>query len=131
MTDTNFENMYGEYQQLTQQFQQAEQQTQQIDAQLQEFAVTMDAINELPRLEDSNDMLVPLSSGIFLKTKLADKNTVVLNVGADVAVEKNIKDAKKLIEEQVVELTKFKAQNEQNKLILQARLQEIQAKLQE
>ncbi|MBW3012984.1 prefoldin subunit alpha [Candidatus Woesearchaeota archaeon] len=101
---------YLELQLMGQQLKQLQQQIQHIDAQVEELIHTEAALDEIPNAEKGSEMLAPLASGIFLKTKLDENRKVVLNIGAGTAVEKTIEETKKLVTDQRVEIMKVREQ---------------------
>ena len=48
--------------------------------------------------EDGQDILVPIGAGSFIHAKLDDKDKVILGVGADVSIEKDVAFAKTSLE---------------------------------
>jgi len=56
------------------------------------------------------ETLVPIGFGSFVKANLVNTDTVVVGIGAGVSVEKNIDDAKSLLEKRKDELTKYQEQ---------------------
>lgn len=78
-----------------------------IDRQIQELQlkqVEMLAIRQgIDAIKDgrSKDMLVPLGIGVYINSQLTNKQTVLINVGAGVVVEKNFDEAAKLIDLQI------------------------------
>ncbi len=53
---------------------------------------------------NTNETLFPLGAGVFVKGKLASVDKVIMNVGKQVAVEKEVDGAKKLVDEQIKSL---------------------------
>ena len=101
---------YMQFQMLQQQLQQAQKQLKLFEEQLHELAHTKEALDELKGTGVGTELLVPMSSGIFIKAKLDNNEHVNINVGANVAVQKNITEAKKLIEEQETEIRQVQLQ---------------------
>ena len=101
---------YMQFQMIQEQLKQGQQQLKLFEEQLHELANTKDALTNLKTTEAGTEILVPMSSGIFIKAKLDDNEKVNINVGANVAVQKNVEDAKKLIEEQESEIRNVQLQ---------------------
>ena len=51
-------------------------------------------------------LFVPIGAGSYIKAKLETANKVVVGIGADVAVEKTLKEAKEELEARIAELEK-------------------------
>ncbi len=81
--------------------------------------------------KDSDSIFVPIGGGSYVKAKLEDTDKVVYGIGAGIAVEKSIKEAKEDIANRIAELNKTKAALEQQLNQVLIRMQEGQNKLQE
>ncbi|MEM2587777.1 MAG: prefoldin subunit alpha, partial [Candidatus Bathyarchaeia archaeon] len=86
--------------------------------------------------KDSNSIFVPIGGGSYIKAILEDTDKVVYGIGAGIAIEKTIKEAKEDIANRIAELNKAKAALEQqlNQVLTsmrerQVRLQELSSKL--
>ncbi len=99
---------YVDYQVLEQQIQQLQKQMEKLDVQSAEVSAVKESIHEMSDAKDSQEILVPVSGGIFFKAKVQDSSKFLVNVGANVVVEKDFEGTKKLIENQMSELEKFK-----------------------
>ena len=90
--------------------------------QLMELSVTSNGLEEFKKINDDNEIFVPLSSGIFAKASVKDKSKLLVNVGANVAVQKDVPSTKKLIHTQIEELTKIQKRitNDLEKMAQQA-----------
>jgi len=93
---------------LEQQIKQVQEQVRQIDSQLMELIGTEQSLEELSKINNKPEIMVPVSGGIFVKAKLEDTSQVLVNVGASTAVPKSIAETKKLVHQQVEELEKLK-----------------------
>lgn len=106
-------------QELMMKLQMFEQQAQQIQQQLQaieQAIVEMNSLNlGLDELmgSEGKEIMAPIGRGIFVKTKLLSEELTV-DVGGRNFVKKNIPDAKKLIETQIVKLEEVKKELEDN-----------------
>lgn len=120
--EDNLQQKYLELQQITQQIKQIQQQLSMIDAQIVEFNSTNISLDDLEKSKAGSEMLVALSPGIFVKGELKDNKELVVNVGSDILVSKNISETKKLIDTQINEINKARDQLLENlqELVLQA-----------
>ena len=98
---------YMEMQMLEQQIRQIQQQIQMLENQLMELIATIQGLDDFEKTSIGTDILVPLSPGIFTKATLKDNKDVIVNVGANVAVKKDIRSTKDLINKQAVEIKRF------------------------
>ena len=93
-----------EMQELQQGVQQIQQQLQLLQQQKVELEHLTDSLSELQKNTSGKEVLVPFGAGIFIKAKIEDPSKVILNVGAQVVVEKNIEDTLALVTRQSKEL---------------------------
>ncbi|VVB99829.1 Prefoldin subunit alpha [uncultured archaeon] len=73
------------------------QQIQAMQSSLLEIGAAMNAVQNLKKVK--GDTLVPLGAGVFLSCPKPDPERVVINIGANVMVQKKPEEAVKLLEE--------------------------------
>lgn len=98
---------YMEFKMLEQHIKQLQSQLEAITHQLVELHSTANSLEEFKKLDAGKEIFVPLSSGIFAKADIKDTSEVLVNVGANVVVKKDIASAKKLIQNQMEEIKKI------------------------
>ena len=76
-----------------------------------ELDIVLSSLDEISK-QKGDETLIPLGSGVFVKGKLLEKNKVFINVGADVVINKNVKEAKEIMEKQKEEITKLQQELE-------------------
>ena len=101
------QEMYMEFQALDQRIKQIQKHLEVLTNQIMEMTGTGNSLDEINKMKKDRELLVPLSSGIFAKATLSDTTDLLVNVGANVVVTKNIASAKKLINGQVEEMKKL------------------------
>jgi len=103
---------------MMQQLQQIEQQIASIEQQRVDLTALQENIGELQKLKKVK-IHTPLGAGVFLESEVKETKDVLLGVGSGVIVKKDVKDAIKLLEGQVIELKKIQEnmQGEYDKLI--------------
>lgn len=101
------QEIYAEYQAIEQHVKQLQKQLEVLTNQLMEMTATGRSLEELDKTEPGKEILVPLSSGIFVKGNLKNTSELLVNVGANVVVEKDLISAKKLINGQLEEMKKL------------------------
>ena len=104
------EEIYTEFQVLEQNIKQLQKQLELITHQLIELDVTNNSLDEFNRINVGKEIFVPLSSGIFAKAEIKDTSELLVNVGANVVVKKDIVSTKKLIQRQIEEINKIQKQ---------------------
>jgi prefoldin alpha subunit len=97
-----------------------------------ELKIVSESLDEIKE-KKGKDILVPLGSGVFLRGNLVDDKKVLVNVGSNVVIEKNIDEAKEIINAQIEEIEKVQteARDEFSKyLVAMQQIQEEFEKLQ-
>ena len=108
MTDEkNVQMKYLEFQMIQQQFQQLQQHVEKLDKQMVELEVLKNNLSELGDVKDGSEILAPISNGIFAKTEIKDAKNLLINVGANVVVEKSVDDSIVMIDNQIKEIRKY------------------------
>ena len=117
---------YMQMQLIEQQMQQVQKQLKIIEGQIQELNLTEQALDDLKTTKPGTEILVPMASGIFVKAELKENKELAINVGADTVVKKDVDEAKKLITDQIEEVTKMQQELNSNleKLALSAQMVE-------
>ncbi len=107
-----------EQDQLVYQFQVLNAQLQQMHqylAEMQTQVMQLEALQQhlsLLSTSEGGESLLPLSSGVFVKGSLAKVDSVVMQVGAGVCVEKTVSEAQETITGQITQLAEVIAQVE-------------------
>ena len=104
------QDMYMEYQMLDQQIKQLQKHLEVVTSQLMELSVTSNSLDEFEKIKSGKEIFVPLSSGIFAKASIDSTSELLVNVGANVVVQKNVPSTKKLIHNQIGEIKKIHEQ---------------------
>ena len=122
------QEMYMEFKALEQYIRQLQSQLEAVTHQLIELYATNESLDNFNKLNAGKEMFVPLSSGIFAKASIKDTSELLVNVGANVAVKKDVESTKKLIHRQMEEIKKIQSQmvNELEKMTNHAAQLEIQ-----
>lgn len=117
-----------EFKMLDHNIKQLQKQLEAVTHQIIELTMTGSSLDELSKIEAGKEIFVPLSSGIFAKAGIKDTSELLVNVGANVAVKKDIISTKRLIEKQIDEIKKIQKQmiEELEKLTGQASILERQ-----
>lgn len=101
------QELYMEFKMIEQHIKQLQTQLEAVTQQLIELHSTSNSLEEFKKIIDGKEIFVPLSSGIFAKAGIKDTSELLVNVGASVAVKKDIASTKKLIQNQIEEIKKI------------------------
>ena len=83
------------------------------NAALAELRVSSMTLEGLEAEKKDSQIIVPIGAGSYVKARLETADEVVVGIGADVAVEKTVKEAKEELEARIAELEKTKDALEQ------------------
>ncbi len=108
--EDHIQRKHKELQELEAYLQRLNNQLESLQEKSNEIANVKDALEEVKKIESGRETLVTLSNGIFLKGEIKETDKVLVNVGADVVVEKTIEEAKELVEEQEKEIESYKSE---------------------
>lgn len=98
---------------------------------LAELKVSNLTLEGLEKEKKGAQLFVPVGGGSYVKAKLETARKVVVGIGADVAVEKNLKDAKKELNTRIAELEKTRETLGQQFNQVINRIQENRTKMEE
>jgi len=101
-----------------------------INASIRELTITNMTIEGLSNLEKGAEILVPIGSGSYAKARLEDVEKVIMGIGAGVATEKPLDEARRRVEEQLAELQKLRASLEGQLIQTIERAEAIRSELQ-
>ena len=105
MAEKNVEDKYMQLQSVQQQVEQITEYVERLQQQRQELDLSIEALSGLQKIKSNTEILAPIANGIFLKAELKDNKKLIVNVGAEVTVEKNIPEVIALLEEQKTKIT--------------------------
>jgi prefoldin alpha subunit len=91
-----------------------------VNAAMSEFHAATSTIEGLKQATTGTTILVPIGGGSFIRAKVTDYEKVIVDVGANVSLEKSFDEAHEGLETRIRELEKTRAN-------LQAQLQETES----
>ncbi|MFT4303605.1 MAG: prefoldin subunit alpha [Candidatus Woesearchaeota archaeon] len=123
---------YSEFQMLQQQMKQINENMEQVTERIEEISKIISNLDSISKIENGNEILVPISNGIFIKAKTVDTKEFLVNVGSKTVVKKDKKGVVDLLEKQKSELIALQndmikdlGDTENNIMILQDELKSI------
>lgn len=93
-----------------------------VNAAISEFHAATSTMEGLKQAATGTTILIPIGGGSFVKAKVTDYERLILDVGANVTLEKSFDEAREDLETRIRELEKSRAN-------LQAQLQETESNL--
>ena len=106
VNEEQMKEKYMQFQAIQQQLEQVNEHLETLTQQNAEVDISINAIKEIGKTEQDNEILAPVANGIFIKAKLLDNKKLVVNVGSDTTVEKTVDEVVKLLEEQRKQMNK-------------------------
>lgn len=104
------QEMYMQFQVIEQHIKQLQKQLEMVTHQMVELNVTSNSLEDFKKINSAREVFVPLSSGIFAKAVISDTSELLVNVGANVVVKKDVAGTKNLIQGQIEEIKKVQKQ---------------------
>ena len=96
-----------------------------------ELRVSHITLEGLEKEKKDSQLFVPIGGGSYVKAKLETTKNVVVSIGADVAVERTLNDAKVELEARIAELEKSREALGQQFNQVVGRIQENRARMEE
>ena len=101
------------------------------NAAITELRVSSMTLEGLEKEKKGSQLFVPIGGGSYVKAKLVTAKKVIVGIGADVAVERTLKEAKEELEARIAELEKTKEALGQQFNQVIGRMQENRDKMEE
>lgn len=102
---------------------QLQMQLEMINQMIAQLQITAETVENLDKLEEGQEFLLPLGNFAFIKAKIMDTSNVIVNIGASIALEKTIAKAKEDFDQRLEEFNKAQMQLRQ---MMQQVMQQIQ-----
>ena len=102
------QKMYLELQFLDEQMKQIQKQITMLDEQLVELNNTIQALDDFNKTAVGTKILVSLSPGIFTTAELKDNKELLVNVGGNIVVKKNVAETKDLLKKRFDSIKKYR-----------------------
>jgi len=102
-----------------------------VNAALTEFSYTRRTLEGLEKEKEDAPLFVPIGGGSYAKAKLESAETVIVGLGAGVAIERTLKEARERIENRIVDFQKTGNTLQQQLAQVIGKIQDGRAKLEE
>jgi len=120
---------YMELQVIEQQLKQSQNNLEILHQQIIELDTIANSLDEIKNAKKGEEVLVPLGSGVFIKTSLKEDNEILTNVGSDTVITKTNTEAKSFITQQMEFVTRMISKTEQELQMAISKHQELKAEL--
>ncbi|MGM5488115.1 MAG: prefoldin subunit alpha [Nanobdellota archaeon] len=122
---------YLEAQSVDKQVQQVKEQLGQVDEQIANLNSVMESLEECRTIQEGDELLVPLTNGIFIEAIAKGTQSVRMNVGSDTVIDKSIDGAKQMLKKQEDELTEIRERLSEFRQELAIKSERVHAQAQE
>ena len=129
MQDNEFQKKYLEFQLLNEKITHLQEQHSAIENHLNELSSLLSSLDEIKKLSNNNEILIPLSNNISAKAKIGNTEKLLVGVGSNILVEKSKDEAYSLIEEQRRELSIVMKKLEEELIKIVTRIKSLQEEL--
>ena len=102
-----------------------------VNSALTELVVASMTLEGLEKEKTDAPLFVPIGGGSYIEAKLGSEDKVIVGVGAGIAIEKTIKEAKDNVSSRIAELEKTRTTLEQQMRQVIEKIQDNRAQLQE
>jgi prefoldin alpha subunit len=106
MANEKLNEKYIVYQILAQNLESLKEQMQLVEQQLFELNSASMSLDDLDKMDDKNEIFLPLGGGCFGKGQITENKKILVNVGSGIFLNENIDDAKALLQERTEEIEK-------------------------
>lgn len=102
-----------------------------VNASISELRMANTTMEGLKNEETGAIILVPIGGGSYLKTKIEDAERLIVGIGAEVAVEKTLREAQEDVGTRILELEKARTNLQQQLEQALSRMDAVKSKIQE
>jgi len=127
LSSEDIQKMSTQFQQLQYQADALSQQLNMVGASLAESEKALNTIAGFEGVEDGHEILIPIGLGTNIMAKLSKPDTVIMEIGAGISMEKDMDNAKKSLETRKEELTKFHQTTQNNLDQIVTKMHEIES----
>ncbi len=102
-----------------------------LNASLDEMKQTLESLEELKSAEPGTETLIPLGSGSFIRSSLKQNDRVIIGVGSDISIEKDVDEAKAIVDKRVQRMEEATQRTQEQLEEISGRLEDLTPKWQE
>ena len=128
--EKQMQEKYIEFQMLQQQAEQLGKYMEELDLKLKEFTQTKENLQNLGETQVNTETLVSLAPGIFGKAEIKENKKFIINVGANIMVEKTVPQITEMIDRQITEISQAQMKMDQDMQAIHKKIDQIVKDLQ-
>ena len=130
MSDQN-QSQVLEYKILMQQMQKLQQNVGNLDEHIHELKRIQENIEALEKTSKGTETLIPVGSGLFFKGTIEETQTLLMNIGSNICVEKTSQEALHTVTKQLEDVENLITELEQEATETAQRLEELKQEMNE
>ncbi len=123
--EKQLQEKYLEFQMLQQQMEQLSKYLEELSGKIGEFNLTKENIKSLGKAAPDTESLISVAPGIFVKGELKENKKFVINVGANILVEKTVPQIEGVLDKQIKEIEEVRAQLDGNLLEMNQKMNSL------
>jgi len=127
LSDEDIQKLSSQFQQLQYQADALSQQLNMVSASLADTEKALNTIAGFEGVEDEHEILIPIGMGTNIMAKMSKPDTVIMEIGAGISMEKDMDNAKKSLGIRKEELTKFHQTIQNNQDQIATKMHEIES----
>lgn len=104
MTEQEIQRKYLQLQMLKQQLSALLEEKNIVDEKISEILTTTNALNELGKVKQNEEIWSPLGSGAFVRSDIKDRGKVLIGIGSDVVIKESRTKAIEILQERLKEI---------------------------
>lgn len=131
MDENKARDLYIKMQIIQRHIEQLEEHMVEIDQKTLELRTMIDAVEESAGIKEGDELMVPLTSGIFMHAKASDTKKLLLNVGAQTNIPRSQEDTKEILLKQQEELSSYRDKIREQQLLLSKEAEKIEQSVME
>jgi len=105
---------YYELQMIQENLKQLKQQAEALEEQGNDLNAALKAVIDIEKAKTGEEIMVPISSGIFIKAGIKEQKNMLVNVGANVLVKKDSEKVKELLKDRIKTVQEYQKETAAN-----------------
>ncbi|MBR9701248.1 prefoldin subunit alpha [Candidatus Woesearchaeota archaeon] len=93
---------------------QLEQELNTLDSKAEEIRSLKDSLDRFGEIKENEELLVPIARGVFASATSTKEKKLLINVGADVVVEKTAEQVHQMLDTQIAQLREYQERVQQS-----------------
>ncbi len=126
VTEDEFQQKAYEFEMYRQELANIQKQLQELSYRIQELDLVLNSLEAIKKNNGDEEIIVPIGQGVYIKTKIVDKKDILIDVGSNVIIEKDIDKAIEYVKERFDEISKYIDRLNKDAQYFTTKLQELE-----